>query len=158
VQDVAKAVAAADAGALADALRTAGTATLDVDGEPIELTPDEVIITETPREGWAVSSDAGATVALDLHLTDELRRAGLARDAIRQIQEARKTSGLEVSDRIELVWASPSPSTALALTEHGALVADEVLATTYGQGAPSWADATPVTDDAMGLTFWLRKA
>ena len=68
------------------------------------LSPDEVIITETPREGWSVASDAGATVALDLEITPELRRAGLARDAIRLIQEARKNSGLDVADRIAVRW------------------------------------------------------
>lgn len=77
VQDVAKAVAAADAAALSLALRQ-GTASVEVDGETITLAPDEVIITETPREGWSVASDSGATVALDLEITEELRRAGLA--------------------------------------------------------------------------------
>ena len=51
VQDVAKAVANADAAALSQALRE-GTASVEVDGETITLSPDEVIITETPREGW----------------------------------------------------------------------------------------------------------
>ena len=77
-----------------------------MDGETVALSPDEVIITETPREGWSVASDSGATVALDLEITPELRRAGLARDAIRLIQEARKNSGLDVADRIALRWTS----------------------------------------------------
>ena len=79
VQAVAKAVAEADAAALSLALRN-GTASVEVDGETVALAPDEVIITETPREGWSVASDSGATVALDLEITPELRRAGLARD------------------------------------------------------------------------------
>ena len=74
------------------------------------LAPDEVIITETPREGWSVASDSGATVALDLEITAELRLAGLARDAIRLIQEARKNSGLDVADRIALRWTSTDPA------------------------------------------------
>ena len=81
-----------------------GTASVEVDGETVALSPDEVIITETPREGWAVASESGATVALDLEITPELRRAGLARDAIRLIQEARKNSGLDVADRIAVRW------------------------------------------------------
>jgi isoleucyl-tRNA synthetase len=158
VQQVAKVIAAADAAALRDELRESGTATVEVDGEPVTFGPDEIIITETPREGWAVANDAGATMALDLHLTPELRRAGMARDAIRQIQEARKTSGLEVSDRIMLRYTAVQEDTALALAEHGDLVADEVLATDYAPGEPSWVDAEPFTDESLGLTFWLRKA
>ena len=157
VQQVARAIAAADAAALRDALRAAGAATVEVDGEPVTLGPDEVIITETPREGWAVASDAGATVALDLHLTPELRRAGLARDAIRQIQEARKASGFEVTDRIELRFVAGDEDTALALAEHRDLVADEVLATGYGSGEPTWPGARTFTDETSGLRFWLRK-
>ncbi|WP_127503671.1 isoleucine--tRNA ligase [Actinoplanes solisilvae] len=157
VQVVAQAIAATDAAELKDALRSSGAASLEVDGELITLGPDEVVITETPRAGWAVASDSGATVALDLSLTPELRRSGVARDAVRQIQEARKTSGLEVSDRIDLRW-SATDETAQALTEHAALVADEVLATSYEPGAPTWPDANEFTDDSIGLTFWLRKA
>ena len=63
-----------------------------------------MIVSERPREGWSVVNEQGETVALDLELTDELRRAGLAREVVRLVQEARKSSGFEVSDRIELVW------------------------------------------------------
>ncbi|MGK5520594.1 isoleucine--tRNA ligase [Micromonospora sp. URMC 107] len=158
VQAVAKAIAGADAAALKDELRSTGTATIVVGGESVTLGPDEVIITENPREGWAVASDSGATVALDLQLTPELRRAGVARDAIRQIQEARKTSGLDVADRIVLRYQASADDTATALAEHGELVADEVLATDYAPGTPTWADAEAFSDESLGLTFWLRKA
>jgi isoleucyl-tRNA synthetase len=156
VQEVAAAIAAADAAVLSRSL-AAGTASLLVGDETIELTPDEVFITETPREGWAVASESGATVALDLRLTPELRRAGLARDAIRLIQEARKATGLEVSDRIELRYAASREDTAEALAEHRDLIADEVLATTFGPGEPAW-DGKPHEEPDLGLTFWLRTA
>jgi isoleucyl-tRNA synthetase len=146
VQEVAAAIAASD-----------GRAVVDVAGEPIELAPDEVFVTETPREGWAVASEPGATVALDLRLTPELRRAGLARDAIRLIQEARKATGLDVSDRIELRYSASRDDMAEALSEHRDLIADEVLATTYGPGEPTW-DGKPHEDPELGLTFWLRTA
>jgi isoleucyl-tRNA synthetase len=156
VQEVAKAVAAADAAVLKRDL-LAGRATVQVGDETVELTADEVFITETPREGWAVASDAGASLALDLHLTPELRRAGLARDAIRLIQEARKATGLEVSDRIELRYTASREDTAEALAEHRALIADEVLATGFGPGEPSW-EGKPHEEAELGLTFWLRPA
>nr|BFE76886.1 isoleucine--tRNA ligase [Actinoplanes digitatis] len=158
VQQVAAAVAAADATALKESLRAGASASVVVDGETVSLGPDEVIITETPREGWAVAAEAGATLALDLHLTPVLRRAGVARDAIRLIQEARKSSGLEVSDRIVLRYTATRDETATALGEHAGLVADEVLATGYAAGEPDWPGATPHHEEAIGLTFWLRRA
>ncbi|WP_442910892.1 isoleucine--tRNA ligase [Kitasatospora sp. NBC_01266] len=157
VQDAAKAVAAADAAVLAAELRATGTTSVVMGEETISLSPDEVIITETPREGWAVANESGATVALDLAITPELKRLGVARDAIRQIQEARKNSGLDVSDRIVLRWQSAEQETVDALIEHAALVADEVLAVDFANGAADWA-SEDFTDEGAGLTFQLRKA
>ncbi len=156
VQEVAKAIAAADAAALKRDL-AAGAATVTVDGETITLGADEVIITEAPREGWAVAAEGGASLALDLRLTPELRRAGLAREAIRLIQEARKTGGLEVSDRVELRYRAGTDEVADALAEHRDLVAEEVLATSFGPGAPPW-PAQEHRDSGLDLTFWLRRA
>ncbi|MER8159288.1 isoleucine--tRNA ligase [Streptomyces sp. NPDC094472] len=156
-QPVAKAIAEADAAALSVALRE-GNASVVVDGETVALSPDEVIITETPREGWSVASDAGATVALDLEITPELRRAGLARDAIRLIQEARKNSGLDVADRIALRWEAADEELRQALTDHAGLIADEVLATDFAAGEADAAYGTPFEDAPLGLTFRLRRA
>ncbi|MEU5482182.1 isoleucine--tRNA ligase [Streptomyces mirabilis] len=157
VQAVAKVIAETDAAALSLALRE-GTASVEVDGETVPLAADEVIITETPREGWSVASDSGATVALDLEITEELRQAGLARDAIRLIQEARKNSGLDVADRIALRWTSTDPAVIAALNEHAVLIADEVLATDFAQGEADDTYGAPFTDEGLSLTFRLRKA
>ncbi|WP_165986754.1 isoleucine--tRNA ligase [Streptomyces sp. YIM 98790] len=159
-QVVAKAIAAADAAQLSAALR-AGNATVEVEGEEIMLSPEEVIITETPREGWSVASDAGATVALDLEITPELRRAGLARDVIRLVQEARKNSGLDVADRIAVRWHSEDPELSRAMADHQALISGEVLATEFTRAEPG--EPVPegfgeeFTDAALGLAFRLRR-
>jgi isoleucyl-tRNA synthetase len=117
-----------------------------------------VIITETPREGWSVARE-GETVALDLAITPELRRAGLAREAVRAIQDARKGSGLEVTDRIALEWHAADPEAVEALREHTELVAAEVLATTVTElaDAPS-GDGVTTTDADLGFTFRIAKA
>jgi isoleucyl-tRNA synthetase len=157
-QPVAAAIAAADPAALAAELRAGRPATLLVDGEEITVDADEVIVTETPREGWSVARE-GETVALDLTITPELRRAGLAREAVRVIQEARKSFGLEVADRIALEWHAAGAEAVAALREHTDLVAAEVLATcvTEVSEAPS-GDGVTSTDPDLGLTFRITKA
>jgi isoleucyl-tRNA synthetase len=153
---VAAAIAAADAEALAAGLRSAGRTTVAVDvlGE-VQLEPDDVIVTETPREGWAVARE-GETVALDLTLTDELLRAGLAREVVRLVQEARKASGFDVSDRIELAWSADG-ELATALREHRQSVADEVLATRVHDELASLDGEPDHRDEDLGLTFRIRR-
>jgi isoleucyl-tRNA synthetase len=153
VQAVAKAVAAADPAALTAAYR-AGTASVDVDGSPVALEDGDLVVTETPREGWTVASTGGLTVALDLTLTPELERAGLVREVVRLVQEARKNSGLEVSDRIELSWTAEG-AVAQALTEHTEQLAGEVLAVTVHAGAAGGGEGV---EGPEGSRFWVTKA
>ncbi len=120
-----------------------------VDGETLAVTADEVILSERPREGWSVANEHGETVALDLELTPELRRAGLAREVVRLVQEARKSSGFEVSDRISLTWQADG-DVAEALTEHQQQVADEVLATSVSRAEPR---GEVREDPDLGLRF-----
>ena len=151
---VAASIAASDAGTLARTLETDGRALVSVDGEDVEILPDEVIIAERPREGWSVVNEQGETVALDLELTPELIRAGLAREVVRLVQEARKSSGFEVSDRIVLTWQAGG-ETGTALREHQELVAAEVLAVDVREDAPA---GDVVRDDDLSLAFSVTKA
>ena len=158
-QSVAAAIAATDPAELVATLR-AGGATVDVDGSPVELTGDDVVVSESPRSGWAVSTSGADTVALDLELTHELRLLGLIRDVVRIVQEARKDAGLDVTDRIDLAWrVGGSPEPAEAIRSHEALLAREVLARTIENAAPEpstgWSEAA---DDDLGLHIWLRRA
>ncbi|MFC3998630.1 isoleucine--tRNA ligase [Nocardiopsis sediminis] len=153
---VAKAVQAADPAELVAQVRSTGWANVQVEGEPVEISADEVLVTEQPREGWTVASDAGETVALDLEVTPELQRAGLAREAIRLVQDARKSSGLDISDRIDLWWTATDPVSAQALTEHARSIAGEVLAEGFTEGRPE-GEAYSVTSEEFGVTVWLRK-
>ncbi len=132
---VAAAIAAADAAGLAAALGAHGTAVVELDGAEVQVGPDDVIVSERPREGWSVVNEQGETVALDLELTPELLRAGVAREVVRLVQDARKGAGLEVSDRIVLTWQA-GDETAAAMLEHADLVADEVLAVDDAPGRP----------------------
>ncbi|MGI5321690.1 isoleucine--tRNA ligase [Actinomadura nitritigenes] len=154
---VAKAVTSADPAALVHALRDTGAAEVDAEGVgAVGLSPGDVIVTERPRSGWAVESAAGETIALDLTVTAELRRAGLVREAVRLVQEARKAAGLDVTDRIELWWQAAGDDLAEALRAHGEEVGAEVLATSVTEGRPE--GLTAGRDDELGLTYWLRKS
>ena len=130
---VAAAVRAADATELAERLRTTGYAEVLADGELVRLTPDEVRVTQAARPGWAAATAGGEAVALELAMPPELRREGLAREAVRLIREARATDGLAATDRIRLHWATADPELAMALTEHQALIAAEALISDRGQ-------------------------
>ena len=125
------------------------------DGEVLEVTDDAVLRTETPKSGWTTATAGNETVALDLELDDELRRAGTVREVVRLVQEARKGQGFDVSDRIELWWSSTSEETTTALREGSDLLAGEVLATMLTEGTPN-APLTPHEVADLSLTFWLR--
>ncbi len=157
---VAAAIAAADAGALAAALASDGRSTVEVDGQPVEVRPDEVIISERPREGWSVVNEQGETVALDLEITPELRLAGLAREVIRMVQEARKAAGFDVSDRIVLTWAAldgeGTGDVARAVAAHRDLIAEEVLATTVTESTTP--DDLVQRDPDLGFAFTAERA
>ncbi|CAB4755461.1 unannotated protein [freshwater metagenome] len=151
---IAAAIAAADAKQLVTDLKS-GKAAVVVGGETFEVGPDDVVVTEVPREGWTVASDSGESLALDLALTPELIGQGIARDVTRLIQDARKSSGFDISDRISVVWESSMDVTTDALIAHSAMVSAEVLATSWQQGTVSNATAL---DDELGLKVLIIKA
>jgi len=97
----------------------------------------------------------GQTIALDLELSPELVRAGLAREAIRFIQETRKGSGLDVSDRISLLWSAADDELADAISQHAELIASEVLATSMTR-TEQLEDANH--DEDLGLSIRIAKA
>ena len=151
---VAEAIAAADPIELVSRLRAQAPALVTV-GElgEVQLTDDDVVVTETPREGWAVASDAGESVALDLHIDDALRRAGLAREIVRTLQEGRKAAGLDVSDRISVWWSTDDDDVRAALVEHAESIASEVLATSMVDGPGATAASGVETDLPVRLAL-----
>jgi isoleucyl-tRNA synthetase len=132
-QDIAAAIAATDATDLVHSLRSSGVGRVKFARRDLEITIDDLIITETPKVGWAVvSGGGGESVALDLTITPELRRAGIMREVVRLIQEGRKSSGFEVSDRIKVSWTAEGQTLA-AILEHEDAIREEVLATEFTQ-------------------------
>jgi isoleucyl-tRNA synthetase len=153
VKDLARALSEDD-GAIAAALARGETASV----AGVELAPDDVELTQETPEGWGVASDGRTTVALELALTPELRREGLAREVVRLVQDARKAAGLEVSDRIALGLESGG-ELAEALADFGAFVAAETLATELTDGpAPEASFRQDAEVEGSALTITLRRA
>lgn len=75
---------------------------LDIAGEKVVTTPADYEITSEDMPGWLVTSEGRLTVALDITVTEELRREGVARELINRIQNIRKESGFEVTDKIDV--------------------------------------------------------
>jgi isoleucyl-tRNA synthetase len=156
---VAAAIGSVPTADIAAAVQAGSPVTVVVDGAEVSIGADDVIVTQTPRAGWTVATDAGETVAIDIEVTPELRREGLAREVIRLVQEARKSDGLDVTDRISLRWSARDPEVAAALTEHAALIAGEVLAADYGSAGTSGSAASGFAhaDEDLGLEFWISR-
>jgi isoleucyl-tRNA synthetase len=156
VQAIAKAIHAEEAAQLVAVLRSKGSTSIeysDVTGtlQKAEITTEDVLVTETPREGWTYASAHGESLALDLALTPELIAQGIAREAIRLIQDERKALGFDISDRITLVWNASEEHLA-AITAHSHHIGEEVLATEIKR------DATlALADNEIGLALRLER-
>jgi isoleucyl-tRNA synthetase len=96
-----------------------GKISLEINGKFVDLALDEVEITSQDIEGWLVANQGGLTVALDVTLTDLLKKEGIARELINRIQNIRKESGFEVTDKIELaIEKNPQIESAVLDNEH----------------------------------------
>ena len=84
----------------AKAVESGAEVKIMLDGEQINLLPEEIVVETQPAEGLAVANDKGVTVAVDAVLTPELRTEGLAREITRRIQAMRKNAGFNIEDRI----------------------------------------------------------
>jgi len=157
VKDVAAALADDD-GAIASRLAHGETISIAVPEGEIALEPADVDLVQDTVEGWGVAGDGSLTVALELELTPDLRREGLAREVVRLVQDARKTAGLDVSDRIVLGLQADG-DLAEALRAHADEIAAETLATELYHADLAEATLRHETEiDGSGLTVALRRA
>jgi len=127
-----------------------------VGADRVELTPDDVDLSQETKEGWGVAAGGGLTVALDLGVTRELRLEGLAREMVRLVQDVRKSAGLNVSDRIDL-GIETSGDLAEALSAHREYVAGETLAVSVTEGpVPDAVYREDAAIEGMAFTVSLR--
>jgi isoleucyl-tRNA synthetase len=156
VKDVLPALAALDGAEAAATLESGRPITVVLPGGPVDLSPEDVQLRVRGQQGFAVSREGGEVVALDLTLDDGLRQRGLAREVVRLVQDLRKTSGLDVSDRIVLHLEGLD-----SIAGSFGYIAREVLAVEIASG-PGDGEGTDLdVDPESGVTSaraWLKKA
>ena len=142
-----KAVAAAiQAMSQADinAFEQAGTFTLTVDGQPAVVERADVEIISEDIPGWLVANEGRLTVALDITVTDALRKEGLARELVNRVQNLRKNNGYDVTDKITVTILSNEMMDA-ALDTYKEYIAGQVQAVSV--------EVTDAISDATELDF-----
>ncbi len=100
---------------------------IEIGGERLQLTREDFDIVSEDMPGWLVASEGKLTVALDITVTEQLRREGTARELINRIQNIRKDSGFEVTDKIRVVIAE-DPAVNGAIADYASYIASQTLA------------------------------
>ena len=124
---VAAAVAEMSQEAIAE-LEKNGSYTLQLDGTDVVVETVDVEIFSEDIPGWLVANEGKLTVALDVTVTEELRREGIARELVNRIQNIRKSSGLEITDKIKITL-SKNQQTDDAVNEYKDYICNQVLGT-----------------------------
>ena len=153
-----KAVAAAVSGMTQEEiarLEREGSYTFILDGAEAVVEAADVDIFSEDIPGWLVANEGRLTVALEVTVTDELRREGIARELVNRIQNIRKSSGFEITDKIDIVL-SKNPNTDDAVTEYNTYICNQVLANSLTL-ADEVADATELSFDDYSLMIKVTK-
>ena len=127
---------------------------LEVAGQEVELAPDEVLVREEPREGLAVASEHGVTVAIDVTVTEDLAEEGLARDVVRRVQNLRKEADFALDDRIITTYQAEE-RLAHAIESWHDYIADETLSVELKEAPPEPSEASAVSEDEVE-GYWLK--
>ena len=104
-----------------------GTIAINVEGQDLTVEVVDVEIISEDIPGWLVANEGNLTVALEVELTEELRNEGMARELINRIQNIRKESGLEITDRIHVTIA-PNDDVKKSVESFGDYIKTQVLA------------------------------
>ena len=132
-----------------------GSFTFDIDGQAVTITAEDAEVYSEDIPGWLVANSGKLTVALDITVTEELKREGVAREIVNRIQNLRKGKNFEITDRISVKVAC-SESTAAAITDFKSYISKQVLATEVAI-VPSLEDGEEVMLDDEALKIQVEK-
>ncbi|MBC7886211.1 MAG: isoleucine--tRNA ligase, partial [Saprospiraceae bacterium] len=131
------------------------TYTLEIEGEQFVLTTEDIEISFDEIPGWQVAIDRDITVALDISLTDDLVAEGLARELVNRIQNIRKNSDFNVTDKISIVLEDHE-SIRPAVQQYGEYIKSEVLGVSIILGPTEGGETIEITDD-LNLKIVVKK-
>lgn len=139
-----------------NAFEKAGTFTLQVDGQEAVLERADVEIISEDIPGWLVANEGRLTVALDITVTDELKKEGLARELVNRIQNLRKSSGFEITDKVNITLASSAEMDG-AVEAYQEYIKSQVLANNLVITAEPISDATSLDFEDFTLAVKIEK-
>jgi isoleucyl-tRNA synthetase len=108
------------------ALEKNGVYTMEVEGNKVEITPDEVEIISEDIPGWLVTNEGNLTIALDINVTDDLKYEGIARELVNRIQNIRKDNQFDVTDKVE-IEIQQQPEVEMAVNKHNDYISAQTL-------------------------------
>ena len=123
-----------DANSVVETVKSGVPYKVELGGQEIEFTVDDLLISSESKEGYVSASENGVTVVLDTTITKELLFEGIEREIVSKIQTMRKEAGFEVTDRINLYYQAEGDALTV-LTEKGKDIGDDVLAVSVTQTA-----------------------
>jgi isoleucyl-tRNA synthetase len=129
------ALSAANATAIADQVQAGAAITIELNGQDIQLAPEEVLVQTEPAAGLAVAADKLVTVAIDANITPELHAEGLAREVVRRVQAMRKDAGFNIEDRITTFYQAED-ELAQVFQDWSEYIRAETLSTELVAGQP----------------------
>ena len=144
MKQAAAAIKALDASSISD-LEKNGMISIDLDGTSVDIELADVKVISEDIPGWLVANEGDLTVALDIDVTPELMREGLAREIINRVQNIRKSRGYDITDHINLLFV-PSPEIEEVLAGFGGYIGAQVLADSITTGEPSDPNSVEILD------------
>ncbi len=138
-------------------LRKGEAITLTLAGESLTLNPEDVLVSVEQASDWVTAGEAGIQIALSTTLTPELKREGMARDFVRQVQQLRKEANLEIQDRIRIFYASDDQELQTAIAEWKDYICTETLADSIEKSTDIPPDVKQCTIGTVKIYLWIEK-
>jgi isoleucyl-tRNA synthetase len=154
---IGKALPALDPKILAP-LRRGESVTLSIDGTDYLLAPEDVLVSTQQAADWVAADERGVQIALSLVITPELKREGMARDFVRQVQQLRKDADLEIEDRIRVFYLTDDAEVLTAIREWDEYIRSETLTDELTRASRAPAGVKDALIGDVPTPVWIEKA